>query len=430
MPHTLSVEAEHALLSAGAAEIVPAGGLREKLQRAREEGRPLRVKLGIDPTAPDIHLGFAVVLRKLRQFQDVGHIACLIVGDFTTMIGDPTGRSKARPVLERDEILAHARTYPRQLYRILDADRTEITFNSDWLAPMTFADVVRLASQYTVARILERDDFAQRLRDQQPVSVHELLYPLCQGYDSVAIQADVEIGGTDQKYNILVGRDLQREAGQEPQTALLMPLLVGTDGVEKMSKSLGNTIGIEEPPSEQFGKVMSIPDEAMPSYYALCTERSAEEVPDVERRLASGELHPMTAKLRLARQVVALYHGEEAAQDAEREFLRVFRQGELPQDMPDLAVPPDALRDGRLWIVRLLTLAGFAGSNSAARQLVAQGGVSLDGARIADADLDMVPRDGMVLRVGKRRFARLRLQRPALSTDDRRRDASPRTEAG
>lgn len=405
-----SVDEQLRVLERGIAEIIPTDGLREKLLLAERERRPLRVKLGIDPTASDIHLGFAVVLRKLRQFQDYGHTVVLIIGDFTATIGDPSGKSRTRPMLDHETVRDHARSYEQQLYRILDPHRTEVRFNSEWLGSMTFADVVRLASQYTVARLLERDDFANRFHVGEPIYLHELLYPLCQGYDSVAVRADIEMGGTDQKFNNLVGRDLQREAGQEPQAVVLMPLLVGTDGVEKMSKSLGNSIGILEPPHEQFGKVMSIPDSAMLSYYRLATDLPLEEIAEVERRLENGDLHPMDAKLRLAREIVTMYHNPEAARAAEEAFLRIFRERELPEEIPDLLIPSEMLKEGNLWIVRLLTHAKFASSHREARQLVEQGAVSLDERRILDPNLDFVPQEGMILRVGKRRFARLRLE--------------------
>lgn len=404
-----TIEEQCRWLMRGVAEVIPEDGLRERLEKAHAENRPLRVKLGIDPTASDIHLGFAVVLRKLRQFQDLGHLACLVIGDFTAMIGDPSGRSKTRPILTREEIEANVRTYQQQLYRILDPARTELYYNGDWFLKMTFPDVIRLASQYTVARVLERDDFSKRFAEGLPIGIHELLYPLCQGYDSVQIRADIELGGTDQKFNNLVGRDLQRAAGQDPQVVLLMPLLVGTDGTEKMSKSLGNYIGIAEPPEEQFGKLMSIPDELMESYYRLCTDVPEEEIEAIFRGIAQGTVHPMDAKLRLAREVVTLYHGEGAARAAEEEFKRVFRHHELPEEIPELIVPLEELQEGRIWIVRLIRLAGFAASNQEARTLIAQGAVSLDGERITDPNLDLEPKDGAVLRVGKRRFARVRL---------------------
>ena len=385
---------------------MPEDGLARLLRLAQTEKRPLRVKLGIDPTASDVHLGFAVVLRKLRQLQDLGHIACLVIGDFTATIGDPSGRSKTRPILTRDQVVTHVRSYERQLYKILDRDRTEIVYNSDWLGTMRFSDVVGLASQYTVARLLERDDFSKRFAARQPIFVHELMYPLCQGYDSVMIRSDIELGGTDQKFNNLVGRDLQRNAGQDPQVVMLMGLLVGTDGVEKMSKSLGNYVGIDEAPAEQFGKLMSIPDELIAQYYELASDVPMEEFSRLAARLEEGAEHPMDAKSRLARRVVEMYHGAAAAKKAEAEFNSVVRERNTPEDMPQVDVTGD-LDDEKIWIVRLLSLAGFSSSNREARQLVEQGAVSIDGVRIADPSAQVRPAHGSVLKVGKRRFARI-----------------------
>ena len=406
---TLSLEEQRRILMHGVDEVVPEGALEELLRRARRERRPLRIKLGIDPTASDIHLGFAVVLRKLRQFQDLGHIACLVIGDFTALIGDPSGRSKTRPILSRDQVVEHVRSYERQLYRILDQERTELAYNADWLAPLQFTDVVALASQYTIARLLERDDFAQRYRARQPIFLHEFLYPLCQGYDSVAIRADVELGGTDQKFNNLVGRDLQRNAGQEPQMVMLMPLLVGTDGVEKMSKSLGNYIGIDEPPAEQFGKIMSISDDLIEPYFRLASDVLPDEVAATMQRLAAGQAHPMETKLALARRIVSLYHGTAAGERAEAEFTALFRERRTPHEMPEVDVRAD-LSGGAVWVVQLIGQAGFAASNREARQLVEQGAVSIDGERIGDPGAQVRPADGSVLKVGKRRFARLRTE--------------------
>ena len=387
-------------------EVVPEDGLARLLRLAQAEQRPLRVKLGIDPTASDVHLGFAVVLRKLRQFQDLGHIACLVIGDFTATIGDPSGRSKTRPILTRDQVVEHVRSYEQQLYKILDRDRTEIVYNSDWLGTMRFSDVVGLGSQYTVARLLERDDFSKRFAAGQPIFVHELMYPLCQGYDSVMVRADIELGGTDQKFNNLVGRDLQRNAGQDPQVVMLMGLLVGTDGAEKMSKSLGNYVGIDEAPAEQFGKLMSISDDLIRHYYELASDVPMDEVARIAARLEDGSEHPMGAKLGLARRVVAMYHGVEAADRAEAEFTSVVRERNTPEDMPEVDVTGDL--DGQeIWIVRLLSLAGFSSSNREARQLVEQGAVSIDGVRVATPSAQVRPAHGSVLKVGKRRFARI-----------------------
>ena len=405
-----SIEHQLRVLQRGVAAIIPEEELREKLEKSARTGKPLRVKLGLDPTAPDIHLGFAVVLRKLRQFQEFGHIACLIIGDFTAMIGDPTGRSKTRPQLSREEVEANARTYQQQLYRILMPERTEIYFNSDWLGKMSFADVIQLASRATVARILERDDFQKRLAEGKPLGMHEILYPLCQGYDSVAIQSDIEMGGTDQIFNNLVGRDLQREYGQDPQIVLAMPLLIGLDGEEKMSKSLGNYIGITEPPDQMFGKVMSLPDNLMVSYFELCTDVPMDEVRDIAVGLNEGRLHPMEVKRRLAREIVTIYHSAEAAHEADREFLRVFSQRELPEEMPEVEVPADIVKDGRVWLPRLLSSTGLVSSNNEGRRMIQQGAVEMNGERIADpnAELEVQSLKGAVIRVGKLKFARIR----------------------
>jgi tyrosyl-tRNA synthetase len=400
----MTIEEQLALLRRGTAEILPEEELAAKLRRSAETGKPLRVKLGLDPTAPDIHLGFAVVLRKLRQFQDMGHEVIVIIGDFTAMIGDPSGKNETRRPLTAEEVRTNAITYAEQYSKILDASRTRVVFNGEWLGRMSFYEVVQLTSRGTVARLLERDDFAKRFAEDRPIACHELLYPFCQAYDSVQLEADVEMGGTDQRFNILMGRDLQREYGQEPQVAVFMPLLVGLDGVQKMSKSLGNYIGISEPPSAIFGKAMSISDAMMPTYFELATD-----VPMVEvKRLLAG--HPMEAKKRLAHTLVAMYHGEAAADEAQAGFERVFSQRELPTEMAVVAVSPAELKEGgTIWIGRLLTLAGMAASTREARRLVEGGGVALDEEKITDPNADVVVRDGAVLRVGRRRFARLQL---------------------
>ncbi|MBM3449415.1 MAG: tyrosine--tRNA ligase [Armatimonadetes bacterium] len=405
MPARLSPEEQLEILRRGAVEILHEEELLAKLR----EGRPLRVKLGLDPTAPDIHLGFAVVLRKLRQFQDLGHQAIIVIGDFTAMIGDPSGKKATRPMLSREAIERNAATYRDQYGLVLDPDRTIVRFNSEWLGPTSFADVIRLASKLTVARILERDDFTNRLRDGVPIGLHELLYPLCQAYDSVALEADVELGGTDQKFNNLMGRDLQREFGQPAQVVLLTPLLPGTDGVEKMSKSLGNYIGIREAPAEVYGKVMSVPDAAMESYFVLCTEVPLAEVREIVMGLAQGGRHPRDVKRRLAREIVGVWHGHDAAMEAEAAFDRVFAHKDAPEEIADAVVHPHELEEGSISLIRLLVLTGMAESNNEARRLIAQGGVSIDGERIPHSDARAVVRDGMVLKVGKRRFARVRL---------------------
>ena len=403
----LSIDEQVALIRRGTAEIISEVELAQKLETARTQQRPLRIKLGLDPTAPDIHLGIAVVLRKLRQFQDLGHEVILIIGNFTATIGDPSGKSKTRPQLTADEVKRNAKTYADQYCMILDEAKTRVVFNGEWLDKMSFADVIRLSAQTTVARILERDDFTNRLQAGAAIGMHELLYPICQGYDSVVLEADVEMGGTDQKFNILMGRDLQRAYGQEPQVTLLMPLLVGIDGVEKMSKSLGNYVGIYEPPSEMYAKLMSIPDELMSTYFELTTDVPLDEIRTLETQLASGNLHPKTAKQRLAREIVTIYHNTDAAHAAEAEFDRVHRDRQLPDDLPEVVIPAASLTDGRIWIAHLMQQAGFAKSSSDARRLVQQGGVRLNGDRITDPALEVSLQGETILQVGKRRFAKL-----------------------
>lgn len=392
------------LIRRGVAEIIPEEDLVRKLERSIARREPLRVKLGLDPTAPDIHLGHTVVLHKMRQFQQLGHQVIIILGDFTARIGDPTGRSETRKPLSPEEIEANAATYREQIFKILDPERTRVVFNSQWLAPLTFADVIALAARYTVARMLERDDFARRFREGSPIGIHEFLYPLMQGYDSVALAADVELGGTDQKFNLLVGRVLQREYGQEPQVAITMPILEGLDGVQKMSKSLGNYVGITEPPGEMYGKIMSLPDELMVRYFELVTAVPTEEVRSIAEGLAAGRLHPRDVKMRLAREIVTAYHSRGAAQRAEAEFVRVFRHHDLPEEVPAFRVAP-----GRVWLPRLMVEAGLATSTSEARRLIQQGGVKVDGIPVADPAAEIVPAEGMVIKAGKRRFVRLSL---------------------
>lgn len=398
-------EAQLERLRRGAVEIISEEDLLAKLR----EGRPLRVKLGVDPSSPDLHIGHAIVLRKMRQFQDLGHEVVLVIGDFTAMIGDPTGKKLARPMLTADEVERNAATYRKQYSLILDPGRTRVVFNSQWLGALSFAEVIRLAARTTVARILERDDFSTRLRGGIPIHLHELLYPLCQAYDSVAIEADVELGGTDQKFNNLMGRELQREMGQPAQVVVLTPLLTGLDGIEKMSKSLGNAIGITDPPSEMFGKVMSIADALMPDYFEYATDLPLEEVQNIRRGLQDGSLHPMTAKRRLAAAIVVQWHGPQAALEAEKAFDRVFVDKDLPAEIPDAVVPADEAPGGKIRLVRLLVIAGLAESNGEARRLISQGGVTVDSGKIHDKDATVDVRDGLVIRAGRRRFARVKL---------------------
>lgn len=398
------VERQLRILRRGVAEIVPEEELKSKINKSLRTGKPLRVKLGLDPTAPDIHLGHTVVLQKLRQFQELGHQIIIIIGDFTGRIGDPSGKSETRHQLTEAEVKANAETYKEQIFKILDPDLTRVTFNSHWLAPLSFADLIQLASKVTVARMLERDDFARRYQQNQPIGVHEFFYPLMQGYDSIALDADVELGGTDQKFNLLMGRQLQREYGQEPQVAMMMPILPGLDGIQKMSKSLGNYIGINETPREIFGKTMSLPDEMMLTYFELVTTVPLEELEHLRDGLANGSLHPRDVKMQLAREIVTMYHGEAAAREAEKEFRQVFQQGGLPDDIPVVTVAA-----GVVWLPRLLVQAGLAPSTSEARRLICQGAVRLDGERFLDPEAEIEVRDGLILQAGKRRFARLAL---------------------
>ena len=388
-------------------EIISEDELLQKLERSIASGKPLQVKLGLDPSAPDLHVGHAVVLHKMREFQELGHDIVIILGDFTGMIGDPTGRTVTRKQLTEEDVLTNARTYREQLFKILDKEKTRVVFNSSWLKILTFADVIQLASKLTVARMLEREDFSNRMKNQQPISIHEFFYPLMQGYDSIALKADVEFGATEQKFNLLMGRQLQREYGQEPQVAIMMPILTGLDGEQKMSKSLGNYIGINEPPGEIFGKAMSIPDNLMPEYFRLCTDFEPGEIADMEAGLEKGTLHPRDAKMRLAGRLVSMYHGEEESRRAAEEFKKIFQRGDLPSDMREFSVAGELEADGSINIVRLLTRAGLVKSTSEARRMISQGAVKLDGEKVLDYNLAFMPAEGSVLQVGKRKFARL-----------------------
>ncbi len=397
--------ADLSTLVSGAAEVVPADGLERKL----EVGRPLRVKLGLDPTAGDVTLGWAVGLRKLRQFQDAGHVAVLIVGDFTALVGDPSGRTETRPRLSREEVLGHTEHLLDQIWLILDRERTEVRRNSEWLDGLDMEAILRLTASVTVARTLERDDFAKRYAEGKPISLMEFLYPLLQGYDSVAVQADVELGGSDQLFNLLVGRDLQRDHGQEPQVALTWPLLVGTDGVQKMSQSLGNYVAITDPPDEMFGKLSRVPDELIAEYRRLTLDffREPGEADRVAKGLADGSLDPWAEKRRLAREVVALYYGQGAGERAEAEFDRVHKRGDLPDEIRDASIPPGLVVDGRVYLPKLLAELRLADSASRARGLLEQGGVRLDGERQVELDAPVERLRGSILQVGRRRFVRL-----------------------
>jgi tyrosyl-tRNA synthetase len=392
-------------LLAGSAEVVPAGELDRKLAL----GRPLRVKLGLDPTAPVVTLGWAVVLHKLRQFQDAGHQAVLIVGDFTARVGDPSGKTETRPRLAKEEVRGYADRLLDQFWKVLDPERTEVRYNAEWLEPMDIEAILRLTASTTVARMLERDDFAKRYAQGKPISIMEFLYPLLQGMDSVAVEADVELGGRDQTFNLLVGRDLQREYGQEPQVALTTPLLVGTDGVQKMSQSVGNFIAITDPPDEMFGKLVRVPDDLIATYRLLTLDffRDPAEAGRVEEGLADGSLEPWREKRRLAREIVDLYHGDGTGDAAEERFVRVHRERELPDEIPSRAIPADLVVDGRVYLPKLLAVLDLADSANRARSLLAQGGVRLDGQRYVDLEAPVERLRGAVLQVGRRGFVRL-----------------------
>lgn len=387
----------------GVADLINEQDLVKKIEKSIKENKPLVVKLGLDPTAPDIHLGHTVPLRKLRLFQEFGHQVVIVIGGFTARIGDPTGKSVTRPPLTKEEVLKNAETYKTQIFKVLDPEKTIVRDNSEWLESMNFADVLRLASSYTVARMMERDDFSKRFKEGRPIGVHEFMYPLMQGQDSVALHADVEFGGTDQTFNLLMGRHLQELEGQEPQVVITMPLLEGLDGVQKMSKSLGNYIGIDEEPKEMYGKAMSIPDELMMRYFMLVTDMPIEEQEDMAKRLESGELHPRDAKMQLARTIVRLYHGEEAALEAEEEFKRVFQQRAMPTDIPEYAM--DAPTEP-IFVPQFCTDAGLTASNGEARRSIKAGAFKINGEKYSEENITL--EDGMILQVGKRKFLKIK----------------------
>jgi tyrosyl-tRNA synthetase len=397
---TLDEQIEY--LAKGSVDLIEKGDLKAKIAR----GKPLTIKVGFDPTAPDIHLGHTVVIRKMRHFQQLGHKVIFLIGDFTGMIGDPTGKKATRPALTREEILANAETYKRQVFKILDAETTEVRFNWEWLGALGSDGMIKLAAKYTLARILERDDFRKRFDARQPIALHELLYPLAQGYDSVALKCDVEMGGTDQLFNLLVGRDLMREYGLEPQVVLTVPLLEGLDGVEKMSKSLGNYIGIDEEPSQIFGKIMSISDALMWKYYILCTDFTPAQVNELRSSVESGAKHPMEAKKELAKSIIRDFHDEAAAETAESEFRRVFTDRQAPTDIEETTLEASS---EPLLVSKIVTLAKLAESNKDAQRLIAQGGVLVDDVKVDSPKqtLDASAGKSYLLKVGKRRFAKI-----------------------
>ena len=395
----VSVDESLTLIQRGVDEIIPAEGLIERLR----SGRPLRIKAGFDPTAPDLHLGHTVLINKLRQFQELGHDVLFLIGDFTGMIGDPTGKSATRPALTQEQVKENARSYQEQIFKILDADKTEIVFNSTWMGKMSAADMIQLAGKHTVARMLERDDFNKRYTGGMPIAIHEFLYPLVQGYDSVAMNADVELGGTDQKFNLLVGRELQRQYGQHPQVILTMPILEGLDGVQKMSKSLNNYIGINDPACVMFGKVMSISDELMWRYFELLSFRPMSEIEDFKLQVSGGE-NPRDVKFKLALEIVARFHSVAEAKSAQDEFINRFRKGEMPDEIAEVSLQAEA---GTIPIANLLKNAGLTQSTSDALRMIRQGAVKIDGEKVEDTKLEICVSSTHIYQVGKRRFARV-----------------------
>ena len=404
---TMTIDEQIEFLQKGTIDVIREEDLRKKLERSAKSGKPLRIKLGLDPTAPDIHLGHTVVIRKLKAFQDLGHTVIFLIGDFTGMIGDPSGKNVTRPPLSREEINTNAETYKRQMFKLLDPDKTELRFNGEWLDKLTAADFVKLCAKTTVRQILERDDFTKRMAEEKPISLHELLYPLVQGYDSVALEADVELGGTDQKFNLLMGRNLQREFGQEPQVIITTPLLEGLDGVNKMSKSLNNYIGIDEAAGEMFGKAMSISDELMWKYYELLTDLNPTEIADLRAQIEAGE-NPRNLKVALAKLIVKDFHSQADADAAEDEFIKRFVQKEVPDEIDEKTVAA-----GTYQLAQLLADAGLAGSKGEARRLIEQGGVKVNGEKaVAGTDVT-IGSDGVLFQVGKRKFLKLVSEAPA-----------------
>ena len=397
---SMTVAEQMAVIKRGCVELLVEKEMEDKLAT----GRPLIIKAGFDPTAPDLHLGHTVLIQKLRQFQQLGHDVHFLIGDFTGMIGDPTGKSETRKVLTREDVLRNAETYKEQVFKILDPEKTKVVFNSSWLNDLGCGGLIALASKYTVARMLERDDFHKRYTGQQPIAIHEFLYPLIQGYDSVAMKADVELGGTDQKFNVLMGRELQREWGQPPQCVLTMPLLEGLDGVNKMSKSLGNYIGISESPDEIFGKVMSISDGLMLRYYELLSDQSLAAIEKLKAGLADGSLHPMAAKKALGRELVDRFHGAGQGQQAEESFVKRFKENEIPDEMPQISY---TVADCPVLLVRALTEAGLTKSNGEARRSIDQGGVKLNNEKVSNVNLELTAAGEYIVQIGKRRFARI-----------------------
>jgi len=400
----LGIKEQLEVIRRGTVEIIPEDELVKKLEHSIKTKKPLRIKQGFDPTAPDIHLGHTVGLRKLKQFQELGHKIVLIIGDYTGMVGDPSERSSTRPQLTRDEVMRNAETYQKQFFKIIDKSKTEVHFNGEWFSKMSFLDIIHLASRFTLARMLERDDFSKRYYQQVPISLHELFYPLMQAYDSVAIKADVEIGATEQKFNLLAGRQIQEVYGQEPQIALTVPVLVGIDGVQRMAKSTGNYIGVDERPGEIFGKIMSIPDDLIYPYFELLTDLSLEELKKIRKDMDGQKVNPMILKKRLGAEMVSLYHSKKDALKAQQEFEKVFSKKELPEEIPVFKLDYD---EPKIWIVKLLTTTRLCSSSGQARRLIRQGGVYLDDKRVEDENLEIPVKGEKLLKVGKRKFLKV-----------------------
>lgn len=420
------IDTQLKILESGIAEIMPKGGLRAKLEKSAATGRPLNVKLGVDPTAPDLHLGHAVPLRKLRQFQELGHQVILIIGDFTARVGDPSGRSKTRPHLTAEQVKENATTYTDQAFKILDKDKTKLVFNSQWLASLTMDQVLGLIARFTVAGLLVRDDFQKRYKQEQPIGLHEFLYPVMQAYDSVVLEADIEVGGSDQRFNLLAGRELQEKLGNEPQVCVMLPLLEGTDGVRKMSKSYGNHIGLTASPVDMLYAIMKVSDALLIKYFRLTTFLEEKEILDIEHGLESGELHPRDVHLRLAREIVTIYHDAEQANEAEEAYIEGAKAHSFPVSgtvnaissvslsaLIAAMIPATSLKDGKIWLPELVKLEGAASSNGGARRLVAQGGVRLNGVKLDDPNADIEISEGDILQIGKRPRVRI-----VLSPDD------------
>jgi len=403
----MTIKEQLEYLLRGSVEVISEEELSKKLDKSRLSKKPLKVKAGFDPTAPDIHLGHTVLVQKMKHFQELGHEVIFLIGDFTGMIGDPSGKSETRKKLSKEEVTKNANTYKKQIYKILDPDKTTIVFNSHWMEKMSSSDLIELSSQYTVARMLEREDFKKRYKGQQAISIHEFLYPLIQGYDSVALKADVELGGTDQKFNLLVGRELQKHYGQEPQVVLTMPLLEGTDGIKKMSKSLGNYIGITEKPGEIFGKIMSLSDELMIRYYELLSDISNKEFQKMREAMEEGVVNPKDCKVQLAKEIVARFYSQTDADTVALEFENIFKRKEIPQNIPELNIKWD---DKEMWVCYLIRAAGFSKGSSEAIRLIKQGAVSIDGEKITDCNLRLKKKEMFVLKVGKKKFAKIKPQ--------------------